>query len=213
MKYRPKIGAGDFDTKTKKVEQFLAEGHKVKVTIMFRGREMQHPELGRKILDQVAEAVVDVGRVEIYPRLDGRNMTMVLGPGQEGPGRSREAAPGRGRSRRAGDAPDRHRRRLPPASTTGHPPTGRGRRAADPEPTRHPPGPRPAPASENPMPKMKTHQGAKKRFKITGTGKITRRKANLTTSSRRSPRPASGASGRLRARPGDAARVRRQLGI
>jgi translation initiation factor IF-3 len=80
MKYRPKIGAGDFGTKTKKVEHFLSEGHRVKVTIMFRGREMQHPELGRKILDQVAEAVADQGRVEVYPRLDGRNMTMVLGP-------------------------------------------------------------------------------------------------------------------------------------
>ena len=80
MKYRPKIGIGDFDTKTKKVEHFLSEGHKVKITIMFRGREMQHPELGRKILDQVAEAVAEVAKVEIYPRLDGRNMTMVLGP-------------------------------------------------------------------------------------------------------------------------------------
>ena len=80
MKYRPKIGAGDFGTKTKKVAEFLGEGHKVKITIMFRGREMQHPELGRKILDQVAEAVAEQGKVEIYPRLDGRNMTMVLGP-------------------------------------------------------------------------------------------------------------------------------------
>ena len=80
MKYRPKIGVGDFDTKTKKVEHFLTEGHKVKVTIMFRGREMQHPELGRKILDQVAEAVTAVAKIEAYPRLDGRNMTMVLGP-------------------------------------------------------------------------------------------------------------------------------------
>jgi translation initiation factor IF-3 len=80
MKYRPKIGMGDFDTKTKKVEHFLVEGHKVKITIMFRGREMQHPELGRKILDQVAEAVAEIAKVEIYPRLDGRNMTMVLGP-------------------------------------------------------------------------------------------------------------------------------------
>jgi translation initiation factor IF-3 len=80
MKYRPKIGVGDFDTKTKKVEQFLTEGHKVKVTIMFRGREMQHPELGRKILDQVAEVVTAVAKIEAYPRLDGRNMTMVLGP-------------------------------------------------------------------------------------------------------------------------------------
>jgi len=80
MKYRPKIGSGDFDTKTKKVERFLGEGHKVKVTIMFRGREVYHPELGRKILDGVAEAVAHVGRVEIYPKLDGRNMTMVLAP-------------------------------------------------------------------------------------------------------------------------------------
>jgi translation initiation factor IF-3 len=80
MKYRPKIGGGDFNTKTRKVESFLAEGHKVKVTIMFRGREMQHPELGRKILDRIAEDVIDVGKVEIMPRQDGRNMTMVLGP-------------------------------------------------------------------------------------------------------------------------------------
>ncbi|HBX77617.1 MAG TPA: translation initiation factor IF-3 [Acidimicrobiaceae bacterium] len=80
MKYRPKIGGGDFDTKTRKVAQFLGEGHKVKITIMFRGREMQHPELGRKILDRVAEMVVDVGKVEIMPKQDGRNMTMVLGP-------------------------------------------------------------------------------------------------------------------------------------
>ena len=80
MKYRPKIGGGDFDTKTRKVEHFLGEGHKVKVTIMFRGREMQHPELGKKILDQVADAVSDVGRVEVVPKLDGRNMIMVLAP-------------------------------------------------------------------------------------------------------------------------------------
>jgi translation initiation factor IF-3 len=80
MKYRPKIGTGDFDTKTRKVEEFLGEGHKVKVTIMFRGREMQHPELGRKILDHVAEQVAHVGLVEVYPKQDGRNMVMVLGP-------------------------------------------------------------------------------------------------------------------------------------
>lgn len=80
MKYRPKIGDGDFGTKTKKVEGFLSDGHKVKVTIMFRGREMQHPELGRKILDRIAEEVIEVGKVEVMPRQDGRNMTMVLGP-------------------------------------------------------------------------------------------------------------------------------------
>ena len=80
MKYRPKISKGDFDTKTRKVERFLEEGHKVKVTLTFRGREMHHPELGRRILDQVVEAVEHVGKVEIFPRQDGRNMTMVLGP-------------------------------------------------------------------------------------------------------------------------------------
>jgi translation initiation factor IF-3 len=80
MKYRPKISKGDFDTKTRKVERFLEDGHKVKVTLTFRGREMHHPELGRRILDQVVETVQHVGKVEIFPRQDGRNMTMVLGP-------------------------------------------------------------------------------------------------------------------------------------
>ncbi len=80
MKYRPKIGPGDFDTKTRLVEKFLVEGHKVKVTIMFRGRESAHPELGRKILDRIIEKVEGTGRVESAAKLDGRNMIMVLGP-------------------------------------------------------------------------------------------------------------------------------------
>jgi translation initiation factor IF-3 len=80
MKYRPKISKGDFDTKTRKVERFLEDGHKVKVTLTFRGREMHHPELGRRILDEVVEAIEHLGRVEIMPRVDGRNMTMVLAP-------------------------------------------------------------------------------------------------------------------------------------
>ena len=80
MKYRPKIGPGDFDTKTRLVEKFLTEGHKVKVTIMFRGRESAHPELGKKILDRLVERLVDVAKVESAAKLDGRNMSMVLGP-------------------------------------------------------------------------------------------------------------------------------------
>lgn len=82
MKYRPKIGVGDFNTKTKKVQEFLKEGSKVKVTIMFRGREMQHPELGARILENVADAVAEVGHIEVYPEQEGRNMTMVLGSGK-----------------------------------------------------------------------------------------------------------------------------------
>jgi translation initiation factor IF-3 len=80
MKYRPKIGTGDFDTKTRQVEKFLGQGHKVKVTIMFRGREVQHPELGQRILERVADSVHHFGRVEVMPKLDGRNMVMVLAP-------------------------------------------------------------------------------------------------------------------------------------
>ena len=80
MKYRPKIGTGDFTTKTRQVARFLEEGHKVKVTIMFRGREVSHPELGMKILDDLAEQVSSVAKVEAAPKLDGRNMVMVLAP-------------------------------------------------------------------------------------------------------------------------------------
>jgi translation initiation factor IF-3 len=80
MKYRPKIGDGDFDTKTRKVGEFLAEGHKVKITIMFRGREIAHPELGKRILDRIAEVYAASAKVEAMPKLDGKNMIMVLAP-------------------------------------------------------------------------------------------------------------------------------------
>ena len=83
MKFRPKIDEHDYTTKTKHVERFLAEGSKVKITIMFRGREMAHPELGKKILDRIAEQVRDIGIVEAAPRVDGRNMLMVLAPAKK----------------------------------------------------------------------------------------------------------------------------------
>jgi translation initiation factor IF-3 len=91
MKYRPKIGRGDFDTKTGKVEKFLSDGHKVKITIMFRGREVFHPELGREILERVAETVETVGKVDQFPKLDGRNMTMVLSPDRAAKQRRKDA--------------------------------------------------------------------------------------------------------------------------
>jgi translation initiation factor IF-3 len=80
VKFRPKIGRGDFDVKVRKVDQFIHEGHKVKVTLQFRGREMAHPELGAKILDDVLAVVGTVVKVETQARLEGRNMSMVLAP-------------------------------------------------------------------------------------------------------------------------------------
>ena len=91
MKYRPKIGQGDFDTKTHKVEKFLSDGHKVKITIMFRGREVFHPELGREILERVAAYVETVGKGDQFPKLDGRNMTMVLSPDRAAKQRRKDA--------------------------------------------------------------------------------------------------------------------------
>ncbi len=80
MRYRIKIGEADFDTKTRKVASFLDEGHKVKITIMFKGREMARPELGKRILDRIAEQLSPPAKIEAAPRLDGRNMIMVLAP-------------------------------------------------------------------------------------------------------------------------------------
>ena len=80
VKYRPKIGRGDFDTKTRRLESFIRDGHKVKVTLQFRGREMAHPELGTKILDQVLAQVGSIVKIETQARLEGRNMSMVLSP-------------------------------------------------------------------------------------------------------------------------------------
>ena len=80
MKFRPKIDIHDYTTKMRHVERFLAEGNKVKLTIMFRGREMAHPELGLRILERIAAEVGEIAIVESAPRQDGRNMTMVLHP-------------------------------------------------------------------------------------------------------------------------------------
>jgi len=80
VKFKPKIGKGDFDVKVRRIDQFIHEGHKVKVTMQFRGREMAHPELGSKILDEVLSVVGEYAKVETQARLEGRNMSMVLAP-------------------------------------------------------------------------------------------------------------------------------------
>jgi translation initiation factor IF-3 len=80
MKLRPKIADHDFDTKFKGVRQFLEQGEKVKVTIMFRGREMVHQDLGRRLLDRVADAAKEMAVVERAPIMEGRNLHMILAP-------------------------------------------------------------------------------------------------------------------------------------
>jgi translation initiation factor IF-3 len=80
MKLRPKIDPHDYETKKGHVVRFLKAGDKVKITIMFRGREQSRPELGRRLLSRLAEDVQELGFVEFAPKQDGRNMIMVLGP-------------------------------------------------------------------------------------------------------------------------------------
>lgn len=80
IKLRPKTDEHDFQFKTRHVDRFLRSGHKAKVTMMFRGREMVHTELGKRLLDRLAETLKDVGQVEQSPKIEGRNMTMILAP-------------------------------------------------------------------------------------------------------------------------------------
>ncbi len=117
MKYRPKIGPGDFDTKTRQVAKFLDEGHKVKITIMFRGREVFHPELGKKILDRIAEQMDGMGKPEAVPRLDGRNMVMVLAPEK----RAKQSAAAKSASSKGADASRQPARGMTEAADTAVP--------------------------------------------------------------------------------------------
>lgn len=80
MKFRPKIDVGDYTTKKKHVLRFLDGGNKVKITIMFRGREMAHPELGLTILERLADDLKDTAVIESQPKMEGRNMHMLIAP-------------------------------------------------------------------------------------------------------------------------------------
>ena len=80
MKFRPKIDVGDYTTKKKHVLRFLEGGAKVKITIMFRGREMAHPEQGLSILERLADDLKDVAVIENAPKMEGRNMHMLIAP-------------------------------------------------------------------------------------------------------------------------------------
>ncbi len=87
QKLRPKIDDHDYETKKGNVIRFLEKGSKVKVTIMFRGREQSRPELGYRLLERLAQDIAEYGQVESRPKQDGRNMTMVLGPVRHGKGK------------------------------------------------------------------------------------------------------------------------------
>ena len=93
IKFRPKIDPHDYATKKGHVERFLRAGARVKVTIMFRGREMAHTELGRKILDRLVEDLTDLAVVEASPKQDGRNMIMVIAPVKKQPAKAEPKAP------------------------------------------------------------------------------------------------------------------------
>jgi len=80
VKLRPGIEEHDFDFKARHARRFLVEGNKVKVTMVFRGRQMAHPEIGREVLERMVAEVVDVGKVESAPTMEARSMTMVLAP-------------------------------------------------------------------------------------------------------------------------------------
>ena len=80
MKFRPKIDVGDYENKKKHILRFLSKGNKVKITIMFRGREMVHPEQGLSILERLADDLKDVAVIENQPKMEGRNMHMLIAP-------------------------------------------------------------------------------------------------------------------------------------
>lgn len=80
MKFRPKIDVGDYDTKKKHVLRFLGQGNRVKITIMFRGREMAHPEHGLNLLEKLSSELEEIAVVEAAPKMEGRNMFMTIAP-------------------------------------------------------------------------------------------------------------------------------------
>jgi translation initiation factor IF-3 len=80
VKLRPKTDEHDYQFKVRHVRRFLTDGNKAKVTIRFRGREMEHPERGRKILERIAEEVEDLGKIEQFPKMEGRTMAIILAP-------------------------------------------------------------------------------------------------------------------------------------
>ena len=221
IKLRPKIADNDYETKKNHVVRFLNGDDRVKVTIMFRGREQSHPERGERLLMRLAEDVADLGVIEQRPMQDGRNMTMLLGPVKK---RVEDGAAARGRAkRRPTAAPSRQSlRSRPPAGwrpkrskATG---AGTGLAAGKGDCRVEVPAGRSARATLTPpMPKMKTHSGAKKRFRKTAQRQAPRASRHDQPHAREEERQAQaapraagrGGQGRREARQGAVARMSR----
>jgi len=111
VKFRPKIDEHDFQFKKRNTERFLLDGNKVKSTVIFRGREMVHNEIGRRILNRLASELFDVALVEVPPRQEGMTMVQILGPKKEAPGKGHKAP----KAGKAEAAPKKPRPKAPAA--------------------------------------------------------------------------------------------------
>ena len=228
IKFRPKIAEHDYDTKKHHVERFLKHKDKVKVTIMFRGREVTHPERGTMILDRLAEELAEMGVVEQRPMQEGRNMTMMMAPSKavlagtvdsdapadgETPAAATEA-PAENGAQATASAPPAENGAGAATRTSRRPWTARTRRRQSRKPrlTRAPVA---APChNHRAMPKMKTHSGAKKRFKVTGTGKV-RGRHPFTSHilEKKSPKKKRALGGPKIMSDDDTPRIKRMLGV
>ncbi len=122
IKLRPKIATNDYETKKNHVVRFLKGDDRVKVTIMFRGREQTHPERGERLLMRLAEDVADLGTVEQSPQQDGRNMTMLLAPSKKKAEHEEQPAASDAQQPAASDAQPAASEAQQPAATDGEPP-------------------------------------------------------------------------------------------
>ena len=202
MKLRPKIDPHDYDTKKGHVVRFLKQGDKVKITIMFRGREQSRPELGYRLLQRLASDVEDLGFIESNPKQDGRNMIMVLGPHKkkteamaEVQGRRKAERAAENAATRRGRRSEVERRRAPSAGPRGEMPAEARPRTSTPSIDRSTARFTLGAEQDTPRRRARTalcrrtsRTAVPERFKITGSGKVrSMRPASATCSSTSRP--------------------------
>ena len=219
MRLRLKIDPHDYEHEEGPCRAVPQGGDKVKVMIMFRGREQSRPEMGYRLLQRMAADVADLGYVESNPKQDGRNMIMVIGPHKkkaEAKAEQRKHRPDEVEAedaatprRRSGRRAERDRPGLTAGNEGRRPPSRAAARTAPPRGERG--GDEESTAA---MPKNKTHSGAKKRFKITGTGKVLRQQTGLRHRLEvKSSRETRALSEDAPVSPADAKKAKRLLGL